>query len=63
MITLYLKWQQVQTQYTEIIRTYSAVQSLLGFYTLGELRLFWPRCSHGTQPKQLQNIDNTRSKW
>lgn len=63
MRTLNLKWQQVQAQYTEIIRTYSAVQSLLGFYTLVELRLFWTRCSYGTQHKRLQNIDNTRSKW
>lgn len=58
-----LKWQQVQRQYTEMTRTYSVVQSLLGFYTLVELRLFWTQCSHSTQHKQLQNIDNTRSKW
>ena len=61
MRTHHLKWQLVQRQYTEM--TITVMQSLLSFYTLVELRPFWTQCSHSTQHKQPQNIDNTRSKW
>lgn len=42
---------------------YCVEQSVLGFYTLLKIRLFWTQCSHSTQHKRLQNIDNSRSKW